>query len=133
MKTYLALLHFFALVAYAEPVREAGLSLHMLPDRVAKLSGERGGFTITDPITRKKAKTVPDAKAVFSYIDSLPLKIKDNGVWVVYTHPSSYENEEREKLKSLIGMCGEKKIRIFTCRASELPDKKWKESQGIAE
>ena len=131
MKTYLALFPAFALIAYAEPSRDAGLSLHMLPDRVAKLSDERGGFTITDPITQTRGKTVTDVKTIVKYIDSLPQKIKDNGVWIVYTHPSSYEDSEKEKLRELIGICVDKKIRIFTCRASELPEKKWKESQGI--
>lgn len=131
MKTYLVLIPAFALVAYAEPARDAGLSLHMLPDRVAKLSGERGGFTITDPITHTRGMTVAEVKSIFKYIDSFPLKIKDNGVWIVYTHPSSYEDSEKEKLRELIRICVEKKIRIFTCRASKLPEMKWKESQGI--
>lgn len=114
-------------------MRDTGLSLHMLPDRVAKLSGEQGGFTITDPITRSRGKTLSEVKALFKYIDSLPQTIKDNGVWIVYTHPSSYETDEKAKLRELIEMCFEKKIRIFTCRASELSAKKWKENQGIEE
>ena len=133
MKKLLALLFALAIVANAEPVRDTGLSLHMLPDRVAKLGGDRGGFTITDPITHARGRTIPEVKAIFQYIDSLPQKIKDNGVWIVYTHPSSYEDKEKQKLTELIGMCVENKIRVFTCRASELSAKKWKESQIITE
>lgn len=133
MKYTLALLPLIAIVAYAEPSRDAGLSLHMLPDRVAKLSGEKGGFTVTDPATRQRGKTYSSLPDLVSYIEKLPARVKENGVWIVYTHPSSYEESEKIRLTDLIAELKKGNIRTFTCRASELPAKAWKEGKGIEE
>jgi len=136
MKSYFALFllfPLFALVAYAEPIRDAGLSLHMLPDRVAKLSNERGGFTITGPVIKRRGKAISDVKTMMKYIESIPESSRANGVWIVYTHPSSYTESEKKKITELITACAAKKIRVFTCRASDLPEAKWKEGKGIEE
>jgi hypothetical protein len=93
-----------------------------LPDRVAKISGEHGGFSVTDPATKAKGHTDGDPKKLFAYFEHLPAATQENGIWVVTTHPSSYSEPERAKLKALIVLCTEKNIPIFTCRGSELPN-----------
>jgi hypothetical protein len=43
--TLLALSMTFSLLG--EPRREKGISMHMLPERVAKISGKKGGFAVS--------------------------------------------------------------------------------------
>ena len=128
MKTLLFLLISTLSLVAAEPTREAGLSVHMLPDRVAKISGERGGFTVTDPTTKAKGSTYGDPKELLAYVQGLPATIQQNGIWVVTTHPTSYSEPEQAKLKELITLSTDKKIPVFTCRGSELPNG-WKRAK----
>lgn len=128
MKALFLLLLTASLLVAAEPTREAGLSVHMLPDRVAKISGEHGGFTVTEPATQAKGGTYGAPKELFAYFQSLPAATQQNGIWVVTTHPSSYSEAEQGKLKALIALCADKSIPIFTCRGSELPNG-WKRAK----
>ena len=118
-------LFFFLLTASllfaAEPKREAGLSVHMLPDRVAKISGGHGGFTVSDPTGRNDGKTYGDPKELFAYFQHLPAATQASGLWVVTTNPTSYSQPEQIKLKALIALCTAESIPIYTCRGSELP------------
>ncbi len=123
----LLLITAFFLVA-AEPKREAGLSVHMLPDRVAKITGVHGGFTVSDPTGRNDGKTYGDPKELFAYFQQLSAATQENGIWVVTTDPSSYSQTEHGKLKALIGLCTAKSIPIYTCRGSELPGG-WKRAE----
>jgi hypothetical protein len=133
MKLPFLLFPLLAIVALAEPSRDAGLSLHMLPDRVAKFGGEKGGFTATDPATRQRGKTYSNVDDLLVYIERLPAPVKENGVWIVYTHPDSYAPAEKKRLDELISKLKEKNIRVFTCRASELSSGAWKAETGIEE
>jgi hypothetical protein len=72
MKTLFYLLLTASLLVAAEPKREAGLSVHMLPERVAKISGGHGGFTVSDPTGKSDGKTYGDPKKLFEYFQSLP-------------------------------------------------------------
>ena len=128
MKSFLLLLLTASLLVAAEPSREAGLSVHMLPDRVAKISGEHGGFTVTDPATKAKGSTYAEPKELFAYFQHLPAATQENGIWVVTTHPTSYSEAEQAKLKALIALCTDKGIPIYTCRGSELPNG-WKRAK----
>lgn len=122
MKAILFLLLTTTLVITAEPTREGGLSVHMLPDSVAKFSGGHGGFTVTDPATKKPGSTYATPKELLAYFQDLPPTVRQNGIWVVTTHPDSYSDSEQANLKELIALCVSKKIPIYTCRASELPN-----------
>jgi hypothetical protein len=120
----------FAIIAVAlaaatsfagEPDRAKGLSVHMLPERVAQISGKSGGFTL-------ESQTYADATELLSYFHTLSAATQENGIWVVTTHPSVYSAAEREKLRALIAQCQKEKIPIFTCRGSELSTG-WKRSE----
>ena len=128
MKAFLILLLTATFLVAAEPTREGGLSVHMLPDRVAKISGEHGGFTVTDPATKERGTTYPQPKELLTYFQHLPAAVQQNGIWIVTTHPDSYSESEQAKLQALIALCTEKKIPIYTCRASELP-KGWQHAK----
>ena len=109
-----------------EPERAKGLSVHMLPDRVAKINGGAGGFTVT---TNSGTTSVySDPKELLAFYQTLSSSIQENGIWIVTTSPSAYSNDERAKLRTLVRLCDEKKIPLFTCRGSELPNG-WKRAQ----
>lgn len=118
-----------AVTVAAAPLRERGLSLHMLPDRVAKLQDSRGGFVLRDPQTGRSERTLSEAAEVMDYISTLPAQVVENGVWIVYTNPAAYSKKEQRKLEALIATCKENKIPVFCCRAADLPDG-WK-SEGF--
>lgn len=122
MKTLLFLFLIASVLVAAEPSREAGLSVHMLPDRIAKISGEHGGFTVTAPASKARSNTYADPKELFTYFQGLPATTQENGIWVVTTHPTSYSEAEQTKLKALITLCADKSVPIYTCRGSELPN-----------
>jgi hypothetical protein len=114
-----------AVCAASEPDRAKGLSVHMLPDRVAQIDRGHGGFTARDASGAESSYV--DAKQLVAFFQTLPAPTQENGIWVVTTHPSAYSDSERAKLKALIALCDEKKIPVFTCRGSELPSG-WKRS-----
>lgn len=97
----------------------------MLPDCVAKLGDEHGGFTVTNPITKERGTTYATTKELLAYFQHLPKGAQQNGIWIVTTDPDSYSESEQTKYKELIALCIEKKIPIYTCRAIDLP-KGWK-------
>jgi hypothetical protein len=108
-----------------EPDRSKGLSVHMLPDRVAHIGGSSGGFVVRG-LDGKEA-IYSDAIQLVAFFQTLSVSTKENGIWVVTTSPSAYSEIERANLKTLVALCDEKKIPIFTCRGSELPNG-WKRS-----
>jgi hypothetical protein len=116
----IALAVWFAAAAFCaagEPDRAKGLSVHMLPDRVAQIDGHSGGFTADAGGTQ----TYSDAAQLLAYFHTLPAATQENGLWLVTTHPSAYSAAEHEKLRALITACQQRKIPVFTCRGSELP------------
>ena len=125
MKAILFLLLTASLVIATEPMRDGGLSVHMLPDRIAKLSGGHGGFTVTDPTTNRRGSTYAEPKELLAYFQQLPPTVQQNGIWIVTTDPDAYSESEQTKLKALVALCIGKTIPIYTCRASQLPND-WK-------
>ena len=128
MKTIPILLLAASVLIGAEPTREGGLTVHMLPDRVAKINAQHGGFTITNPANKEPGTTYAEPKQLVTYFLSLPAEVQWNGIWIVLTNPAAYSETEQAKLKSLVALCAGKKIPLFTCRASELP-KGWKRAE----
>ena len=113
----------FAVAKAGAPKRESGLSVHMLPDRVAKLDGRHGGFSV-----RRGEAVYANPDQLLVYFESLPIAVCQNGIWVVTTNPTAYSKSERDKLRLLIDLCSKRGIAIFTCRGAELPNG-WKRSE----
>lgn len=122
----LAWLATLAVCPASEPDRAKGLSVHMLPDRVAQIDAGRGGFTARDASGTESI--YDDAKQLVAFFQTLPAATQENGIWVVTTHPTSYSPTEREKLRTLLELYRQKNIPVFTCRGSELSGG-WKRSQ----
>jgi hypothetical protein len=112
--------------AAGEPDRAKGLSVHMLPDRVAQINAGHRGFTARD--ANGTESTYADAKELVAFFQTLSAATQENGIWVVTTHPTAYAPAEREELRTLIETCRQKNIPVFTCRGSELPGG-WKRSE----
>ena len=118
----LCILLSLALTAIAEFRREKGLSLHMLPKRVADLSDDKWGFTVTLPGKVKPGHVLQTSDELIKYFDELSPEIRSNGIWIVTTDPEAYTEAESMVLDGVKMMCGKKKIPLFTCRGSKLPN-----------
>lgn len=99
--------------------------MHMLPERVAKISGKEGGFTVSyapylAPETKEPLLTSLDEFKAF--VTKQKIEVKKNGVWIVTTNPVSYSKEEKALLDEVSTAFRESEIPIFVCRGSELPD-----------
>jgi hypothetical protein len=114
MKTILLLILTATLGIAGEPRRDDGLSVHMLPDSVAKQTNGHGGFTVSDPATNRPVSTYVEPKDVLVYFQQLPSAVQHNGIWIITTDPGAYSDSEQAKLKVLVGLCVRKKIPIYS-------------------
>jgi tetratricopeptide (TPR) repeat protein len=123
MKKILSIVILYALpVCFinAEPQREKGLSLHMLPKRVAEIDNKKWGFV--GDANNNKEETFQTSEEVLAHFKSLPSGIQDNGIWVVITHPDAYSEQEKQTYEHLKQACLKNNITLLACRASKLPD-----------
>jgi hypothetical protein len=56
------------------------------------------------------------------YVRKQDAVVQENGLWIVTTHPDAYSEEETKLLGQVKSLCRKKKIPLFICRASELPN-----------
>ena len=118
------------LVAASAPQRSKGISIHMLPQRVASLSGEKWGLKVDyskllQPEAEQPVLQTPGE--LLAFVRKQDKDIQENGVWIVTTHPDSYSAAEKKLLEDIKLLCHHENIALFTCRASELPNG-WKRS-----
>jgi len=120
----------FALVAVvvvtageSRPDRSKGLSLHLLPKRVADISGQKWG--LVSDIDRQVLQTSDE---FLSFFRSQSSTVQENGAWIVVTDPDAYGEQERKLLSAVEALCRRQKILLFIARASDLPGG-WKRSE----
>lgn len=103
--------------------RENGLSLYMHPYCVAEDTDNtnKWGFVIKETVYQKKWITFKLPKELIKYYNSLPKKIRVNGIWIVTTNPKAYSIKEIKRLEQLKQMCVNKNIPLFLCRGAKLP------------
>jgi hypothetical protein len=103
--------------------RRQGLSLHLLPKRVADMGGQPWGLTV-DRSWRLKGEppAIESAADLQRYFREQSESVQANGIWIVTTDPAAYGAEEMRLLEGVEAMCGREKIPLFVCRASQLPD-----------
>jgi len=97
----------------------------MLPKRVAVLSGQEWGFTVSYAKYLKPEQKEPilqTTKEFHAYVRKQDKEVQENGVWIVITHPSSYSKEELTLLDDVKALCIQEKIPLFVARGSELPN-----------
>jgi TonB family protein len=107
------------------PERAKGISMHMLPKRVADLGGMRWGLTVDNPnlLTTESEQPVLQTPTEFlSFVRKQDTLVQENGVWIVVTDPNAYSSSEKALLEDAKILCQKEKIPLFICRAAELPD-----------
>jgi len=115
-----------ALVAVAAaPERSKGISLHMLPKRVAELGDLKWGFVVTYADYLKPEKEQPvlqSSSEVLSFVRKQEKGVQANGVWIVVTHPDAYSEPEKALLDEIKNLCRKEEIPLFIARGSQLPN-----------
>ena len=105
--------------------RSQGVSLHMLPKRVADLTGSPWGFTV-DPSPRLRPESqrpvFQTVSGVLAFVREQDEAVQQNGLWIVITDPDAYSDDEKNLLDQVKFMCRREKIPLFICRASQLPN-----------
>jgi hypothetical protein len=108
----------------ASQERTRGISVHMLPKRVADLGGTPWGFSVDYSPRLKHESQQPvlqTVEAVLSFVRKQDSGVQENGLWIVTTNPDAYSETEMALLEGVKFMCRQKAIPLFICRASELP------------
>ncbi len=99
--------------------------MHMLPKRVADLGGNKWGLTVSAAsyLTPDAGSTTLQTAAEFlAFVQKQNNSVKENGVWIVTTHPDAYSEQEQSFLKEVIAVCVKEKIPLFIARGSQLPN-----------
>jgi hypothetical protein len=115
----------YASFAVDAPVRASGVSMHMLPKRVAEVSGEPWGLTVSYAKHLKPEPAQPvvqSASQFLTYVRKQSAVVQANGVWIVTTDPSSYADSELAMLEEIKVLCRKEQIPLFVARGSELPN-----------
>lgn len=108
------------------PDRSKGISMHMLPKRVAALDTKmKWGFMVSHtaylkPETEKQILQTTDE--FLTYVRKQDRTVQENGVWIVITNPSAYSQEELTLLEDIKTLCKREKIPLFVARGSQLPN-----------
>lgn len=107
------------------PERAKGISVHMLPKRVADIGGQRWGFSVDyadylKPESQQPVLQTP--KELLAFVRKQDAHVQENGVWIIVSHPDAYSGSEKALLEDIKTLCRREKIPLFVCRASELPN-----------
>ena len=123
--TALAILLAATFALAATPERSKGVSMHMLPKRVADLGGDKWGLTVTASsyLTPDAGSTTLQTAAEFlAFVQKQNSSVKENGVWIVTTNPDAYSEQEKSFLTEVIAVCVKEKVPLFIARGSQLPN-----------
>ncbi len=126
----LALLYLFTVPLFCvyadEPVRQKGVSAHMLPKRVADLGGIGAwGFQIDlNPLLKPEVErpVLQTPEGLLQYVRKQIPEVISNGVWIVTTHPTAYSDQEKKLFDDVKTQLPKQGIRLFICRGSDLPN-----------
>ena len=113
-------------ILYAEPKRENGLSVHLVPKSDPGVFGtSKNGFMVS----QSKNLKLPSERPIFDTPEKLveyfldqPQEIRENGLWVVTTNPKAYSEDEMKSTEILKKLCREKNLSLFFCRGMLLPN-----------
>lgn len=114
----------FSAFAAITPEHSKGISIHMLPKRVADLGDQKWGLVVTyaEYLTPEKVQPVLQSTAEFlTFVRKQKLKMQENGVWIVTTHPDAYSEPESSLLEDIKTLCRTEHIPLFMVRGSQLP------------
>jgi hypothetical protein len=111
--------------AWAEALERAhGISIHMLPRRVADLADRKWGLVVdyAEYLKPEPAQPVLQSQSeLLAFIRKQDSSVQANGVWIVTTHPDAYSEQEKRLLEDIKAVCRKERIPLFITRASQLP------------
>jgi len=108
-----------------EPERANGISMHMLPKRVANIAGKKWGLVVTYANYLKPEQSEPvlqSASEFIAFVQKQDKLVQENGAWIVTTHPDAYEDSEKKIIEEIKAICRVQKFPLFIVRGSELPN-----------
>ena len=112
-------------VGVSAPERSKGISMHMLPKRVADLGGGKWGFAVTYAKylkTEAEPPTLQTTKEFLSFVRKQDEAVQENGVWIVITDPDAYSETEKALIDDIKALCQKELIPLFVCRGINLPN-----------
>ena len=104
----------------AVPIEAQGLHILWVPSAMAGLSNEAPGFKVLDPLTLVE-KSFPKAEDLKPILETLPLRMKENGIWISTSNSFLYVADEKLQLKALVEMARTNGIPVFICELGEQP------------
>jgi len=113
-------------VAAVTPERSKGISVHLLPKRVADLSDQKWGLVVSYADYLKPEKTQPllqSTAELLTFVRKQDKDVQGNGVWIVTTHAGAYSEPEKKLLEDLKPLCRKEHIPLFLVRGSQLPNR----------
>lgn len=117
-----------AKVIAEELKREEGMSIHVIPKRVAEIDKTKQvqwGFMVSQSHELQhplKRPVFNQPEELIKYFRTLPNKAQENGIWMIITHPDAYSEEEKTAMQCLKEICIKDKIPLFICRGYKLPN-----------
>jgi hypothetical protein len=113
-----------ALILFQPPVAppDVAKGLHILwvPSAMTGLSNEAPGFKVLDPITQME-RTFSMAEDLKPILDTLPNRMKENGIWISTSNSFLYVAHEERQLKALADLAGARGIDLFICELGKQP------------
>lgn len=112
-------------IAAVTPERSKGISIHMLPKRVADLGAQKWGLVVTYAEYLAPERTQPVLQSTTEFLTFVRKQkpaVQENGVWIVTTHPDAYTEPESKLLEDIKGLCRIEHIPLFVVRGSQLPN-----------
>jgi hypothetical protein len=109
----------------ATPERSKGISMHMLPKRVADIAGKKWGLNVDYARYLKPESEQPvlqTSDEFLAFVRKQDKDVQENGAWIVTTNPDAYSDAETKLLEEIKLLCQKEKFPLFIVRASELPD-----------
>ncbi|WP_242337965.1 MULTISPECIES: hypothetical protein [unclassified Anaeromyxobacter] len=106
------------------PERARGISVHMLPRRVADLGGRKWGLVVdyAEYLKPEPAQPVLQSPSeLLAFTRKQDTSVQANGVWIVTTHPDAYSEQEKKLIDDIKAVCRKERIPLFIARASQLP------------
>ena len=107
------------------PDRAKGISMQMLPKRVADLGPMQWGLVVShagDWKPQKKPIVFQTAQQFLDFVRAQSEEVQANGAWIVVTNPAAYSDQEKQFLEEIKALCRKEKIPLFICRGAELPN-----------
>ena len=86
----------------ASPERSKGISMHMLPKRVADLGVKKWGLVVSYAEYLKAEKAEPALQSTtefLAFVRKQDKPVQENGAWIVTTHPDAYSEPEKKLLE----------------------------------